>query len=1079
MKAQILKNGGYFSKATGKVLSRYADIDGDIIDANGNVVLSLEEFKGGLVDRFGVNIDVRNALGLGASYLMEGTKKVFNAGLDVAKWGWKQMKRGAGILGKGVDEVRKWFDDSEMPEWAKGMFGPDSPFLEAIYSLQMPNLEMLIGETMGDRYSQVLLDQLQVQTKIYEFLSGGTMEFDRPDAEPVLVGVDGQPLLPSSPDTALRERLKAGVDQAKDVVGTQIGRVSGGLSEHANVSERVESLFDGMKSMKPSFGDKPEMGDEGPVGTEIVTGDDIVSDASTKAYMSAQLHALRKLAEPDEVAGDGDGDGYRDGSWQERAARKRNEVRDEVVEALAPSSEKDEKGGGILGALLGGIGGLGGTMMDGFSMLRDVLLAKAGASALDSAGDLIGGDGLDGPDGKDGKWKPGGKKVGRLGRMMEGAKRMMRPGLSLGARALPAIASSAAAIPGVASTASAVGGAISAGAAAVAAAPAGVVLAGAAAVAGIGYGGYKLFKYFERNSEVEPLEGLRYLQYGVHLKDKHFIARIRELEDEVIDAVNISSSEVRVTKQPIEFFEEFGADMGMSMESDADSVEWVTWFSKRFMPVFLTHLQVAYKLDDGVDLLDIDDEMDDDLKMEFIRRVQFTEADRQKGLAPYDWAASPMKGATLIANAGAVIGEYVRRLVQGIKLDTLDEFDVLPKEVKANEDLTMSLAMERELAQSKEQSKALSGAERLRGGMQQKKPAAVPVADVKKGAGTETKKPTPTVGKLEWPAEGVISSEFGPRVHPITKRNKPHKGIDIAAPTGSPVYAATDGEIYRQYYSKSYGKVIYLRHDDGTSSRYAHLHGYAPGTGVGKRVERGAVIGYVGNTGASAGPHLHFEYREDTDQYGRALDPMAHFESAQSVAARKAKEEAKRAIKDEETAAGEVPIEGHNTLADGRVQETTTYKVNGMEVDRETYENHKAAQDNFFNDTDSNVVASNNPSPPATLTSSESPDTAFAPAAVPVVNVNPVTDSPLMDRMLQENTVANRGAAEQRAEQIQVQRELNNKLDRIIEAGLLGKATDTVAPAKPADNVGPTRSTTSQRATPVEQPPRAVAAFVS
>lgn len=88
-----------------------------------------------------------------------------------------------------------------------------------------------------------------------------------------------------------------------------------------------------------------------------------------------------------------------------------------------------------------------------------------------------------------------------------------------------------------------------------------------------------------------------------------------------------------------------------------------------------------------------------------------------------------------------------------------------------------------------------------------------------------------------------------------------HKGIDIAAPTGTPVAAAYDGTIAVAGSLDGYGNAIYINHDNGYSTRYAHLSAYAPGIRSGIRVSAGQIIGAVGNTGASTGPHLHYELR--------------------------------------------------------------------------------------------------------------------------------------------------------------------------------------------------------------------------
>ena len=105
-----------------------------------------------------------------------------------------------------------------------------------------------------------------------------------------------------------------------------------------------------------------------------------------------------------------------------------------------------------------------------------------------------------------------------------------------------------------------------------------------------------------------------------------------------------------------------------------------------------------------------------------------------------------------------------------------------------------------------------------------------------------------------------ISSHFNPhRKHPILGYTRAHKGTDFAAPTGTPVWAAGDGIIEEIRWKGGYGRYIRVRHDGTYKTAYAHLHRYAKGMKKGKRVKQGQVLAYVGSTGRSTGPHLHYE----------------------------------------------------------------------------------------------------------------------------------------------------------------------------------------------------------------------------
>lgn len=102
-----------------------------------------------------------------------------------------------------------------------------------------------------------------------------------------------------------------------------------------------------------------------------------------------------------------------------------------------------------------------------------------------------------------------------------------------------------------------------------------------------------------------------------------------------------------------------------------------------------------------------------------------------------------------------------------------------------------------------------------------------------------------------------ISSPFGTRVHPITHRKHTHKGIDMAAPKMTPVYASADGTVTFAKYNGGYGNFVKVNHGNGYKTAYAHLHKIAVQSGA--TVRKGDLIGYVGTTGRSTGNHLHYE----------------------------------------------------------------------------------------------------------------------------------------------------------------------------------------------------------------------------
>lgn len=124
---------------------------------------------------------------------------------------------------------------------------------------------------------------------------------------------------------------------------------------------------------------------------------------------------------------------------------------------------------------------------------------------------------------------------------------------------------------------------------------------------------------------------------------------------------------------------------------------------------------------------------------------------------------------------------------------------------------------------------------------------------------------------VRWPTSGGhFTSFFGPRYHPISKVQREfHFGVDIANVTGTPIYAAADGRVHSANFSSGgYGNRIRITHKFGYSSVYAHLHSIVVRNG--QYVKRGQLIGRMGSTGRSTGPHLHFEVRLD----GKPINPL-------------------------------------------------------------------------------------------------------------------------------------------------------------------------------------------------------------
>jgi murein DD-endopeptidase MepM/ murein hydrolase activator NlpD len=127
----------------------------------------------------------------------------------------------------------------------------------------------------------------------------------------------------------------------------------------------------------------------------------------------------------------------------------------------------------------------------------------------------------------------------------------------------------------------------------------------------------------------------------------------------------------------------------------------------------------------------------------------------------------------------------------------------------------------------------------------------------------------------------ITSGFSNARFHPVLHTWRAHKGVDYAAPVGTPIRAAGDGQVTYAGVQGGYGNVVELQHHGAFSTVYAHMSDFAPNLEPGSYVKQGDVIGYVGQTGYATGPHLHYEFRVDNEQRDPqtvvmpAVDPLA------------------------------------------------------------------------------------------------------------------------------------------------------------------------------------------------------------
>lgn len=150
--------------------------------------------------------------------------------------------------------------------------------------------------------------------------------------------------------------------------------------------------------------------------------------------------------------------------------------------------------------------------------------------------------------------------------------------------------------------------------------------------------------------------------------------------------------------------------------------------------------------------------------------------------------------------------------------------------------------------------------------------AAAPIAAATASAAVSFRPSTVSIPS-RMPVEGAaLTSGYGMRIHPVLGGRRAHKGIDLAQPTGTPVYATADGVVSKADWFSSYGLFISLEHGANIQTRYGHLSRL--NVAAGQQIRKGDLIGYVGSTGRSTGPHLHYEVRIA----GTAVNPVPYLQ---------------------------------------------------------------------------------------------------------------------------------------------------------------------------------------------------------
>ncbi len=439
---------------------------------------------------------------------------------------------------------------------------------------------------------------------------------------------------------------------------------------------------------------------------------------------------------------------------------------------------------------------------------------------------------------------------------------------------------------------------------------------------------------------VPIIDIVRYKAYGLTTLELDKVNLLHQLEREVIAKITFDSKGNALLGGNGEDYAKLYSSMfGVSIKDEKQYLDWILWFNNRFAPVLVEYCTVVRRLTNSVDILEASKNLKPDQNLEVASTIV---AAKSSWFGSGIWGVtnSPWFGYLLSTDSSITQGNIEalkeqskqRVLMDKERVVTTTGTSALPTPAAPSTPYTMI---------DKARPTTFTPQTPV-GNPNNVKPTTTYAGandndgDVPPPAATDGRRTfhgltTKAVsgGKYSMPAAGRISSDFGVRADPFTGKQKGHKGVDIAAPAGTPIYAMTDGVILRRYFSPSYGNVIYIKHDDGKASRYAHMSSFQPGFREGSRVNQGDLIGYVGSTGNSTGAHLHFEVRANDKDDAEALDPMQYIDGSTSTAAKKELAAEKTALKKDTVESTKDTMEGQDTVSSSILMKATNPSFNG------------------------------------------------------------------------------------------------------------------------------------------------------
>ena len=676
LRAVIMGAGGYFDQITKKTIRRPGDIKGPVVDHEGNVVVTVEDIEKGLVDKDGNKIKpvlhklagvIASAAITGFNFIKDKAQKLLNSAkgggagiLDTFKNMFKGLGNGNSNTNRLLTEIRDMLNDRLAGE--KIDFGKADKITEhaAIY----PNAITGNAKALYKSGKNVIDKAKNVYKRVTTPLTPAEKEAAKVAKDEAKLKRDAKisdikNKLGQAKDKVMESnygiKATAAVNKVRNAkpataIGNRYNKIKNSrVGQHVrNTGGKIRSIGSGIFNSAKSLASTVFGDDEGTSDPNTVDHGEQMSFNFGAGPDTSDADALQSKIDHDKNSGgstddpafnDKDGDGRRDGNWQDQLLKKEEqrlaEKRKDKAQAdlnvrykgernvLDQIAEKAKKAFGLVTDALGG--------------LTDMVSSYLGIKAATGVAEVALGTGGVVAAGEAAAAGTAAATAGKSGMLMRGGKALW------GAARLAIPMATTIATVGIETTVAVASGLLS-----LISLP---VLLGVAALAVTGYVIYRGVKFIRRNNASE-LELIRMAQYGIHASNKDVFHLVYALEDKLgTDCVGYSNGRAYLMDKKIDIKGLYD-DFGISLDNSTQVANFDKWFINRFRPVFLTHLTALYGIDNKRKLSEVND-LDVAKKLKYVLAAAFEEG-------PYDDPTSPFKE---INNLMAGTGGYIQKLV--------------------------------------------------------------------------------------------------------------------------------------------------------------------------------------------------------------------------------------------------------------------------------------------------------------------------------------------------------------------------------------------------------------------------------